>query len=578
MDDSQRNEPPNISEIAARVEHWRKETLPAGAERLGLPLEEVDANVATPLDLAGHDFLEKVGLPGEFPFTSWLYPTRAKTGGMGRIHRAGRYSGFGTPEDCRDYYIEMRRSGMRIGGANIASDLPSQLGWDSDDPRAAGEVGRVGVAIDSLRDFETIYEAFTDEFDIDRVSSNWTINAPAIVYVAFYCALATKRGLPWSSLRCTPQNDILKEFCGRGLYIFPVGPSLRLTRNVIEFMSKEMPNSNTISIAAEHMRWTGATAAQSFAFTFANAKEYVRLGIESGLNVDDFVKRFTFRGLGESNLNFLYGVAAPRAARRMWAHIMRDEFGALDDRTCLLRGGEQQWGNGYMKMTANRPVNNIVRATVEALITGFGSGDLTGGSPYDEPLGLGHSIEAQQIQRDIARIMEFEVGVTEHLDPLKGSYVIESLTDEIERDTLEELARVEEIGGAVAAVETGYYRNTIASSAWEAQRRLETHEDVWVGVNEFTGPDEIEVNIDRTSEYNLELLESAEKRQIEAVRHLRRERSDEPVRTSLEALETAARSENVNLLPLLIDCALAYVTIGEICNVLRDVFGEARYT
>ena len=565
--------------IAAGLEHWHSETLPRGLRRLGLTAEDTTARLVTPLDIPSHNYLRDVGLPGEYPFTSWTYPTRAmgRKGEDPRLHRAGRYSGYGTAADCRDYLLDMREQGLRVGGANIASDLPSQLGWDSDDPRSRGEVGRVGVAIDSLRDFEIVYEAFVGPNDIDRVSSNWTTNASAIIYVAFYCALARKRGIDFLKLRCTPQNDILKEFCARGQYIFPVEPSLRLVRDVIAFMNAEMPNSNSISICAEHIRYAGATTPQSFAFTFANAKQYIRLGLEAGLDLDSFVKRFTYRGFGHTGLNFLYGVAAPRAARRIWARIMREEFGAKDERSWILRGGEHAWGNAYIKLTAQRPVNNIVRSTVEGLIQAFGSGEINGGQPFDEPLGLGHSIEAQQISRDVVRILQHEAGGTDYLDPLAGSYVVEALTDQVERETLEELARVDEMGGAIAAVENGYYRSVVAQSAYEYQRRIETGEEVWVGVNRFDGPDEVEVRIERTAEYDADRLESAEERQALALSKLRQERDNEHVRRTLRDLEVAARSSATNLLPPLIECALAYATIGEMSDVMRSVFGEANY-
>jgi methylmalonyl-CoA mutase N-terminal domain/subunit len=567
-------------DLQERVDRWRRETLPPSAERLGLDPDEIEAEPNTPLGLEGFDFLRDVGLPGEYPFTSWLYPTPSQSAGGETVHahRAGRYSGFGAAEDCRDYYRNMRDQGMRIGGANIASDLPSQLGWDSDDPRSAGEVGRVGVAVDSLRDFETIYESFTGDNELDRVASNWTINAPASVYVAFYCALAMKRGIPTEKLRCTPQNDILKEFVARGLYIFPVRESLRLVRDTFVFMDEHMPRANSISICAEHMRYAGATTTESLAFGFCNAKEYVRLGVEAGLDVDKFVQRFTFRGFGDSTLAFLPGVAAPRAARRIWARIMREEFGAKLDRTCLLRGGEHAWGNSYTKMTARRYINNIVRATIEAMIQATASGEVTGGlSPFDEPLGLGHSIEAQQVSRDIKRIIFHEAKLGRSLDPLAGSYALEKLTGEIEEATLAEIANIDENGGAVWAVESGHYRAAIAASAWDDQRRLESGEEVWVGVNKFVSDQEVDVEVKRTPEYDPDLLESAEERQCAALRELRAEREDKRVAATLRELRTVARDDSRNLLPALVECALAYATIGQICDVLREEFGEAVY-
>ncbi|MGH3756854.1 methylmalonyl-CoA mutase family protein [Actinophytocola sp.] len=565
------------AEISERLAHWRDHTLRKSQERLGGEANRAVAEPATPLRVNGHDYLRDVGLPGEYPFTSWLYPTPTPFhgGGGATATRAGRYSGYGTSEDCRDYYLEAARSGMRVGGPNVASDLPTQLGWDSDSDEAAGEVGQVGVAIDSLRDFENIYAAFGDPPELATISSNWTINAPAAVYVAFYCALARKHDVPLAALRCTPQNDILKEFVARGLYIFPVRESLRLTRDVIDFTARHMPRSNSISICAEHMRYAGASTPDSFAFAFANAKEYVRQGIAVGLDPDDFVRRFTFRGFGDSTLDFLRGIAAPRAARRMWARIMREEFGAKSDRACLLRGGEHAWGNAYLRMTTTRPINNIVRETVEAIIQATASGQLSGSFPFDEPLGLGHSREAQQVRRDLERILFHEAKLGATLDPFAGSYVIEALTDEIEADTLDALERVEQRGGAIAAVESGYYRDRIASNAWDQQRAMEVGDDVWVGVNAFTGEDELDVEVKLTPEYPGEKLASAEERQCAALRELRAERDDAAVAATLRALEKAARDERHNVMPELIDCALAYATVGEICDVLRDCFGLA---
>lgn len=563
-------------ELREALKHWSATTYPKAARKVGAP-ETSQAMPATPMELEGHDFLRDVGLPGEYPFTSWNYPTRApfEHGEGPSLKRAGRYSGYGTADDSREYFASMAARGLRLGGPNVASDLPTQLGWDSDAPEAAGEVGKVGVAIDSLRDFEVLYSPFTGDDDIDSISSNWTINAPAALYLAFYCALADKRGLKRSALRCTPQNDILKEFIARGLYVYPVEPSMRLVGDSIEWVTNEMPRSNAISICAEHIRYAGGSTADSIAFAFANAEAYVELGLARGLDVDQFVQRFSYRGFGDSTLDLYRGIAAPRAARRIWARILREKYGAKQNRTLLLRGGEHAWGNAYLRMTTQRPVNNIVRQTLEALIFGLASGQHTGSIPFDEPLGLGHSIEAQQIRRDLERILHYEARITDYIDPFAGSYVIERLTDEIEAEILESLERVRDLGGAAAAVDSGYYRRAIGDTAWRSQQRLETGEDVWVGVNRFTSEGEIDVAIQRTSEYDAAKLESAEERQIASLQQLRRERAGRRVTETLSALEQAARKSEVNLMPALIDCAHAYATVGEICGVLRNVFGEA---
>lgn len=566
----------NDDEIAQRVAKWERESYPAAAKKLRMADTGVP-HAYSPLDTVKHDFLRDVALPGEYPFTSWNYPTRMpfEEAGAHSLNRAGRYSGYGTAEDSQLYFKKMAAMGLRLGGPNVASDLPSQLGWDSDAPEAAGEVGRVGVAIDSLRDFETLYSEFSGPDDIDSISTNWTINAPAALYMAFYCALADKRGIPRSKLRCTPQNDILKEFIARGLYIYPVDPSMRLVRDTIEWTTKEMPRSNAISICAEHIRYAGSTAAQSIAFAFANGEAYVQLGLSRGLDVDEFVPRFTYRGFGDSTMDFYRGIATPRASRRIWARIMREKYGAKNDKTCLLRGGEHAWGNAYMKMTKQRPVNNIIRQTLEALIFGLASGQHTGSIPFDEPLGLGHSIEAQQIRRDLERILHFEARITDQIDPFAGSYFMESLTDEIEEEIMVELRKIEEVGGAAEAVESGYYKRAVGDAAWAQQRRIETGEEVWVGVNRFTGPEEIDVHIDRSSEYDAGQLKTAEERQIESVQQLRAERDNDAVKRTLAALRLIARDESANIMPALIDCAHAYATNGEINGVLREEFGVA---
>jgi methylmalonyl-CoA mutase, N-terminal domain len=560
-------------ELRDRVRAWHDATLPRGLAKLNSPEPADRFSVHTPADLNGHDFLRDVSLPGEFPYTSWLYPTPTPFTGELTQRRAGRYSGFGTSTDVRDQLREAARNG-KPGGPNIASDLPSQLGWDSDDPKAAGEVGRVGVAVDSIDDFENLYEVFIRDGRLGKISTNWTINGPASVYVALYCALASRHGVPADSLVCTPQNDILKEYCARGLYIFPPRESLRLTRDMIGFMTAHMPRANTISICAEHMRYAGASTTDSIAFAFANAIEYVNQGLAAGLEVDEFLPRFTFRGFGDSSMDFFRGVAAPRAARRIWARLVRDRFGAKNERSWLLRGGEHAWGNAYLRLSRARPVINIVRETVEAMIQGMASGQLTGSFPFDEALRLGHSPEALQVRRDLERILYHEAGIGQYLDPFAGSYLIESLTDEIEQEILDELAVVEQMGGAVAAVETGYYRRKIAEHAWEQQRRLEDGDDVWVGVSRYTGPEEIDVHVTLTPEYPPDQVESAEERQIAALTERKRDRDGRELARTLRDLETALRTDS-NAMPPLIECALASATIGEICGVMRDVLGAA---
>jgi methylmalonyl-CoA mutase N-terminal domain/subunit len=568
--------PAGRDELLERVQAWRETTLARGLAKLksSEPPERFD--VHTPLDVRGHNYLRDVSLPGEFPFTSWLYPTPTPFLGEMTQRRAGRYSGFGTSTDVRDQLREAARTG-KPGGPNIASDLPSQLGWDSDDPRAVGEVGRVGVAVDSIEDFENIYEVFVRDGRLGKISTNWTINAPAAVYVALYCALAIRHGVPLDSLVCTPQNDILKEYCARGLYIFPPRESLRVTRDMIGFMTTRMPRANTISICAEHIRYAGASTTDSLAFAFANAIEYVNQGLATGLEVDEFLPRFTFRGFGDSSMDFFRGVAAPRAARRIWARLVRDRFDAKNERSCLLRGGEHAWGNAYLRLSRARPIANIVRETVEAMIQGTASGQLTGSFPFDEALRLGHSPEALQVRRDLERILYHEAKIGQYVDPFAGSYLIESLTDEIEQEILDELAVVEDMGGAVAAVETGYYRHKIAEHAWELQRRLETGEDVWVGVSQYTGPEEIDVQVTLTPEYPPDQVESAEARQIAALAERRRHRDLSRLSATLRDLEAVLATDD-NIMPALIECALAGATVGEMCDVMCNVLGTADTT
>ncbi|MFQ5925170.1 MAG: methylmalonyl-CoA mutase, partial [Dehalococcoidia bacterium] len=566
-----------MEEIERRRREWEEGTLRRSRERFGM--KEGATRFYTPADLRDFDFLESVGFPGEYPFTAAEYPSdlpalRIRGGVSALLVRAGRYSGYGAPEDTRDYYNYMREAFGRRGGPNIAFDLPTQCGYDSDDPLARGEVGKVGVAVDTLRDFEVIYEAFTGESDLDKIASNWTINAPCNVILAMYIALAEKRGIPPDGLRGTPQNDILKEFVARGTYIFPPRPAMRMIRDTITYCTEHMPAMNTISICGYHMREAGASPVQMVAFTLANAMAYVQLGIEAGLDVDTFMRRFTFLAWS-TGMEFFKEIARARAARRVWAQIMRERFGAKDPRSWMLRGGGGM-GVPTHTLTAQRPLNNLARN----IIVGIGNA-LSGAPPmvpvpYDEPLGLGHSLEAEQLNMDGGRILQFEARLADVIDPLAGSYYVESLTERAEQEIWEIIDRIDALGGAVAAIESGYMQREIARSAYEYQRQVERGERVIVGLNRFTGENELEVLTTRLVEHPYDAVKraEAEEKQITNLAQVRRGRDNGQVQATLKRLEEEAKGEKVNLIPPILEAVKAYATIGEICVVLREVFGE----
>lgn len=568
-----------LQEIKRKRKEWEEKTLKPSLERLGV--DESPQRFYTPLDVRDHDFLERVGFPGEYPFTADVYatpgPQAAMMGGAPtEIVRAGVYSGYGTPEDTRDYYNYMSSIGRRLGGPNIAFDLPTQCGYDSDDPMARGEVGGVGVAVDTLRDFEVIYEPFTGNNDLDRIASNFTINAPCNIIIAMYIALAEKRGIPPAKLRGTPQNDILKEFVARGTYIFPPKPSMRMVRDSITYCTEYLPLLNTISICGYHMREAGATGPQVLAFTFSNAIAYVQLGVDAGLDVDAFVPRFTFLNFGGS-MDFFQEIAVNRAGRRMWARIMKERFGARKPRSWILRqvGGAQ---SGAVTKTVQRPLNNYIRAVIGGVASCLSGGNPLIFPPYDEPLGLGHSIEAWQLNIDAMRVLMFEARLCEVSDPLAGSYYVESLTDQVEEQTWKEIEKIDAMGGAVAAIEQGYMQQEIAKSAYQFQGEVETKERVIVGVNRFTGEHELEVTTTRLVEhpYDPAKRAEAEEKQIANLAKMKRERDNEKVQVCLKRLDEAARDEDVNLIPQILEAVKAYASIGEMCDILRGVFGEYR--
>jgi len=572
-----------LTNIEQEYNEWRDKVLRPLMEKYGL--EESPTRFYTPLDLGEFDFSKKVGFPGQYPFTAGEAPfsywrAHAKTaakigwrpdwGGAG----VGKYGGFGTAEDYRDY-LKLMHSMGRTGGPNIAFDLATQCGYDSDSPQAKGEVGRVGVAIDTLRDFEVIYEPFVGNLNIDRVPSNFTINAPAAVIIAMYIALADKREVPLNKLRGTPQNDILKEFVSRGTYIFPPRPSLRLFRDTLVFCVEHLPSMNINSIGGYHMREAGATREQDLGFSMAIGAAYLQTGIDAGLDIDSFAPRFTFNAFGGS-MELYKEVALQRAARRMWARMLKERFGAKNKKSMIIRQISTAH-IGCSSTTLQRPLNNLARAVVGGIAAGMCGGLPGVFPPFDEPLGLGHSTEAVQLQLDATRMLIYETKITEVNDPWAGSYFMESLTDEIEQGALAEMEKIEQMGGAVAAIENGYMSTAIANSAYERQKRIENQEDFVVGVNCCTGPNELEVSINRTVEdpYDPELRKTAEERQKQILAGVKKERDNAAVRQALSSLNKNARDEGANLMPDIIDCVKSYATLQEICDVLREVFGEA---
>ena len=566
-------DPGELEQIEERRKQWQETTLKKNLERLRL--DESPVQLYTPLDAPNAGYLEKLGFPGEYPYTRGTYAVpifatvyAAESDAVGP--RAGVYAGYGTVEDTRDLW---RAEGRR--GANVAFDLPTQCGYDSDHPMAEGEVGRVGIAIDTLDDFETLYEAFDGMATLDRMASNFTINAPCNIILAMYFALAEKKGVALSQLRGTPQNDILKEYASRGTYIFPPDPSMRMVRDSITFCHKYVPELNAISICGYHMREAGASEVQAAGFTFAHAMSYVRLGIAAGLDVDEFIPRFTFLDFG-AGMDFWREIARARANRRIWAQIMRDQFGAKSARSWIMRGGDSVFV-GPSCYTLQRPLNNVVRGVIGGVAGYLGSGFGVGGVPFDEVFGLGHSHEARQLSGDATRIMRFEAGLGRVQDPLAGSYFVEALTDQVESEIWEVINRVEDLGGGVEAIKTGYTQREIAHSAYEAQRQLETGERIVVGVNKFTGPQEMEVLPPRLSHpYDASKIESAEERQLARLRRIKSQRSQPAVDAALKAIGEAASKEDENLIPCFIEAVKAYATVGEICDVLRDVFGVYR--
>ena len=506
--------------------------------------------VYTPADLEG--FEPDAGLPGEYPFTRNIMPAGYRT----RLWTMRQYSGFATVAETNKRYKYLYQQGQT--GFSVAFHLPTQIGYDSDHPLAAGEVGRVGVAIDSLQDMEELW----DGIPLVEVSTSMTINSTAPIILAMYTAAAEKQGADKSQLMGTVQNDLLKEYIARNTYIFGPEPSMRLTTDLCAYCAQNMPKWNSISISGYHMREAGATAIQEAAFTLANGIAYVQAMVDRGMAVDSFAPRFSLFFAAYSNL--LEEVAKFRALRRAWAKIMKERFGAQNPRSMMCRFHVQ--GDGFT-LTEQQPLNNIVRVTIQALASVLGGCQSLHACSYDEALAL-PSEEAVQVSLRTQQIIAYESGVADTVDPLGGSYYIEWLTNKIEEGIHQYIAKIDEIGGASEAVKQGYIQREIRRAAYNFQKEVDSGEQVVVGVNKFTTEEKPELAL-------FEIDETVEKKQIERLRKLRSERDSEKVKKVLDEVREVARSDQ-NIMPVLLEAVKAYATVGEISDALRDVFGEFR--
>ncbi len=548
---------------SSSAEEWREKTLKKALERAPERAGVFETTAHIPQDIAytGDDLAarnwseqERLGYPGEYPYTRGVQPTMYR----GRLWTMRQYAGYASAEESNARYRYLLERGQT--GLSVAFDLPTQMGYDPDHPMSEGEVGKVGVSIASIDDMDQLLAGIP----LDKVTTSMTINATATILLAFYIAVAKRQGLNPNVLSGTIQNDILKEYIARGTYIYPPRPSLRLITDLFAYAQREVPQWNTISISGYHMREAGATAVQELAFTLANGIEYVNAALRVGLEIDSFAPRLAF--FFDSHNNLLEEVAKFRAARRMWAKIMRERFGALDPRSWMMRFHTQTAG---VTLQAQQIDNNVVRVTVQALAAVLGGTQSLHTNAKDEALAL-PTAETAQVALRTQQVLAYESGVADVVDPLAGSYYVESLTDEIERRAWEYIERIDQRGGALAAVESGYIQSEIQEAAYEYQRQVERGERIIVGTNRFQSS---------ATEPAIEILTvdpSVRERQCERLRTLRARRDSERSRRALERLQAAARNERDNLLPLIVEAVEAYCTLGEISDSFRAEWGEAR--
>ncbi len=508
----------------------------------------------TPDDIKDLDYSKDLGMPGQYPFTRGVQPTMYR----GRFWTMRMYAGFSTAEESNKRYRYLLDQGG--SGLSVAFDLPTQIGYDSDHPMAQGEVGKVGVAIDSLADMEILF----DQIPLDKVSTSMTINAPASVLLAMYIAVAEKQGTPADKISGTIQNDILKEYIARGTYIFPPKPSMRLITDIFDYCSSNVPKWNTISISGYHIREAGSTAAQEVAFTLADGIAYVEAAMKVGLDPNVFGRRLSF--FFNAHNDFLEEVAKFRAARKLWARLMKERVGVTDKKAQTLRFHTQTGGS---TLTAQQPENNIVRVGIQALAAVTGGTQSLHTNSMDEALAL-PTEKSVRIALKTQQIIAYESGVTETVDPLAGSYYVEARTDEIVREAEEYIGKIDELGGMLSAIEKGYVQSQIQDASYEYQKTVESGERVVVGVNKF------QVEEDNSGRELLRVDPSVGQNQCKKLADLRAKRDNVRVQTVLEDVRKAARDESVNLMPVIVEAVKAYATEGEICGVLREEFGEYR--
>ena len=508
----------------------------------------------TPLDFGDRNYITKVGFPGEYPFTRGIQPTMYR----GKLWTMRQYAGFGTAKESNQRYKYLLSQGT--SGLSVAFDLPTQIGYDSDDPIAYGEVGKVGVAIDTLADMEILF----NKIPLEKISTSMTINASAAVLFAMYITVAEKQGVSKDKINGTIQNDILKEYIARGTYIYPPKPSMRLITNIFEFCAKEIPSWNTISISGYHIREAGSTATQEVAFTLANGIAYVEAALNTGLSVDDFAGQISF--FFNSHNDLFEEVAKFRAARRLWAKIMKNRFKAKKSRSMMLRFHSQTAGS---TLTAQQVDNNIIRVTIQALAAALGGAQSLHTNSKDEALALPTEQAARTALRT-QQIIAYESGITSTIDPLAGSYYVEAMTHQIEKDAEDYISRIDAMGGMIVAIENGYVQKEIQQAAYKFEKEIESGKRIIVGLNKFKSDEVIESEL-------LKIDKKVQEDQIKFLNKVRRERNQKKVEEALNDLKNAANSDE-NLIPYIINAVKVYASVGEICNTLRKVFGEYKET